>query len=157
MDLSDQYDKLYRYCYFRLRNRETAEDITQETLLRFWESEHYRDTGKAMQYLYTIARNLCIDACRRRRFEIPLEPADLSLEAFDPASRDSSLQERLVTSLAVRAALDTLEETDRELLLLRFVNEVPIQVISGLLGMSRFAVYRRTGRALKQLRLLLKE
>ena len=33
LDIEEQYDKIYRYCYYRLRNREQAEDITQETSL----------------------------------------------------------------------------------------------------------------------------
>jgi len=34
MDLEEQYDKIYRYCYFKVRHCQTAEDITQETFLR---------------------------------------------------------------------------------------------------------------------------
>ncbi len=37
VDIEEQYDKIYRYCYFRLRSRQTAEDITQETFLRYLE------------------------------------------------------------------------------------------------------------------------
>ena len=36
-DLDEQYDKIYRYCYMKLRHQQTAEDITQETFLRFLE------------------------------------------------------------------------------------------------------------------------
>ena len=61
MDLEEQYDKIYRYCYFKVNRREIAEDITQETFLRFLENSNYANTGKAMQYLYTFARNLCVD------------------------------------------------------------------------------------------------
>ena len=39
MDLEDQYDKLYRYCYFRVRDVQTAEDLVQETFLRWL--DHY--------------------------------------------------------------------------------------------------------------------
>ena len=35
MDLHEQYDRIYRYLYFRLHDRHTAEDLTQETFLRF--------------------------------------------------------------------------------------------------------------------------
>ena len=41
MDLEEQYEKIYRYCYFRLRHQQMAEDITQETFLRFLESGNY--------------------------------------------------------------------------------------------------------------------
>ena len=61
MDLEEQYDKIYRYCYFKIRQREIAEDITQETFLRFFERSDYISKGRSLQYLYTIARHLCID------------------------------------------------------------------------------------------------
>ena len=49
-------------------------------------------------------------------------------------------------------SLSGLTETDRELLLLRYVNEVPLSVISSLTGISRFAVYRRLLRAKEHLK-----
>ena len=39
LDLQEQYDKIYRYCYFKLYDRNLAEDITQETFLKYY--EHY--------------------------------------------------------------------------------------------------------------------
>ena len=39
MDLEEQYDKIYRYCYFKVRHCQTAEDITQETFLRFFNKQ----------------------------------------------------------------------------------------------------------------------
>ena len=59
IDIDEQYDKVYRYCYFRVKNQHLAEDITQETFLRFLESDTYKNQGKSLHYLYTIARNLC--------------------------------------------------------------------------------------------------
>lgn len=72
LDLEEQYDKIYRYCYFRLHQRETAEDITQETFLRFFESRGYVNKGKSLQYLYTIAHNLCVNEYRKPKTE-PLD------------------------------------------------------------------------------------
>lgn len=54
MDLEEQYDKIYRYCYFKLHHQQMAEDITQETFLRFWESNDYCERGQKLQYLYKI-------------------------------------------------------------------------------------------------------
>ena len=62
------------------------------------------------------------------------------------------MEERLVTVLAIREALLELEEEERELILLRYVNEVPVDVIGKIYGISRFSVYRRTKEALKCLR-----
>ena len=108
-----------------------AEDITQETFLRFFASETYRDTGQALQYLYTVARNLCIDECRRPKTD------DL------PDSRSLDTEEEIMTSIDLRTALDRLSDDDRELILLRYINEVPLSEMSKLYKISRFALYRR--------------
>ena len=139
LDIDQHYDNIYKYCYFRLRNRDLAEDITQETFLRFFASETYRDTGKALQYLYTVARNLCIDECRRPKTE----------ELPDNLSLDN--EEDMMTSIDLRTALIKLSEDDRELILLRYINEVPFSVMGKLYGMSRFALYRRIQSITKKL------
>lgn len=46
MDFDEQYDKIYRYCYFKLRHQQMAEDITQETFLHFLENSHYCERGE---------------------------------------------------------------------------------------------------------------
>lgn len=145
MDLEEQYDRIYRYCYFKLHHRETAEDITQETFLRFFGSEGYQDTGKALRYLYTIARNLCIDEYRRQSRE------PLLTESGEMEPEKTEGEESLLAAIAVKEALAELTDEDRELLLLRYVNEVPVSVICKLFDLSRFAVYRRTAGALRQL------
>ena len=49
-DLQDKYKKIYRYCYLRVKNRETAEDITQETFLRFIEHPDIRDLTRNFSF-----------------------------------------------------------------------------------------------------------
>lgn len=46
MDEKTLYDKIYRYCYYRLGQAELAEDITQEAFLRLWEDRRYREQGR---------------------------------------------------------------------------------------------------------------
>lgn len=74
--LEEQYNKIYRYCYMKLGHRETAEDLTQETFLRFFRDYRYQDIGKEMAYLYMIARNQCIDYYRKKK---PLVLSDFLL------------------------------------------------------------------------------
>ena len=59
LNLEDQYDRIFKYLYFRLHDRHLAEDLTQEAFLRFLGSRTYRDENRQLRYLYTIARNLC--------------------------------------------------------------------------------------------------
>ncbi len=160
-DIEAQYDKIYRYCFFRLHSRELAEDITQETFLRFLESTRYRDRGKTLHYLYTIARNLCIDQYRNAAgCEIPAGGARIDVEAVGggignggiPSGGMPGGEERWVETLAVREALAKLEVEEQELLLLRYANMVPIKELCGFFGASRFAIYRRIRTALAHLR-----
>lgn len=138
LDIEEQYDKIYRYCYYRLRNREQAEDVTQETFLRWFSSDTYRNTGQVLQYLYTIARNLCIDESRKPILDALAE--DIPVADSDP-----------LLSIALRTELDKLDGEDQELVLLRYVNGVPVGVLCNLYGISRFAMYRRLRNILKTL------
>lgn len=140
LDIEQHYEKIYKYCYFRIRNRDLAEDITQETFLRFFTSDTYRDIGQALQYLYTIARNLCMNEYHRPKTE------ELTEENLLEEEND------LVTYMDLRAALQRLSDKDRELIVLRYVSEVPIAVLCKIYGVSRFALYRKIQRITKSLR-----
>lgn len=141
VDIELQYDRIYRYCYFRLHDAMLAEDVTQETFLRYFRRSPCLTEDAALKYLYTIARNLCIDAYRKPKTEAPND----NLPASD-------MEDTLLTSLAVRRALEALSEDDRELLLLRYVNEVPVHVMAKLMGLSRFALHRRLNTAADRFR-----
>lgn len=133
VNIEEQYDKIYRYCFFKLHHQQTAEDITQETFLRYFQ-RYGRITGEAaLKCLYTIARNLCIDEYRRQSEDFFRE---------EHITEDSK-EDQILTILMVREALTGLTEDEQELLLLRYVNEVPVAAISQMLGISRFAVRRR--------------
>ena len=80
-------DSVYRLAYRLSGNAQDAEDLTQETFARFFASlDRYKHYGKAANYLYVIAGNLCRDHYRRQS-ELPLadlpEPADRPLDTLD--------------------------------------------------------------------------
>lgn len=159
VNMEEQYDKIYRYCYFKLHHQQTAEDITQETFLRYFQKYGYslRMGKDTLQCLYTIARNLCIDEYRRQSKQrmheslggdsvwSNLPQGDFEQENFVQTDYMTvySKEEQILTSMVIREALSELKEDEQELLLLRYVNEVPVAVIGQMLGISRFAVRRR--------------
>lgn len=148
MDLEEQYDKIFRYCCFKLYDKQLAQDMTQETFLRFYKQELRLENSKELAYLYTIARNLCADAFRKKTV--------YSLDAIgEEAVRDTS--EELINSLTLRAAIAKLSQEEQELLFLRYVNEISVTSISKMTGMSRFAVYRRLSKSVKRLKEELKK
>ena len=147
MDLEQYYDGIYRYCFLRLNDRHAAEDLAQETFLRFLEASEYRDMGKPLAFLYTIARNLCIDyicRCSNR--------ADKTSPLEDPGSFPAPSSEgALIDSLTLAQALSLLDSADREIICLRYVNEISVSDIGKIMNLSRFSVRRRLNRSLKLL------
>ncbi len=148
MDIEQQYDKLLRYCYMKLRDRTLAEDITQETFIRFFESKDYHSIGKEMAYLYTIARNLCIDSFRKQKDEL-IEDLPAKIQEM-PESRDKV--ESIVDRVSIEQALDRLTADEREAVVLRFSGELSVEDIAKSMNISRFAVRRRILSALEKLR-----
>ena len=141
MDIEEQYDKIYRFCYLRVRHRETAEDITQETFLRYLEHPQYHSLDKTLQLLYTIAGNLCTDEFRKKT-AVGLSETDAS---------DDDIEDSVLSKFSLKQALGRLDSTDREIILLRYINEVPVNVIGKIYNMSRFAVNRKIKRILDEL------
>jgi len=146
IDIQEQYDKIYRYCYYKVRNTGLAEDLTQETFLRYFAQSSYMERGKMLAYLYTIARNLCIDYFRK-----------ILPERLYEDIPDMDCFEQLELSIVLRQALAKLPEQDQELLLFRYANELSVGEIASIMGISRFAVYRRTNSAVAILKKLLRE
>lgn len=145
-DIQEHYDKIYRYCYFKVGNSTLAEDLTQETFLKYFAQDSYIERGKQLAYLYTIARNLCMDAFRKK------QPEKLADELPDTDSMD-----RVELRITIRQALKTLPEQEQELLLFRYANGLSVGEIAAIMGISRFAVYRRTRSALASLKAFLRE
>ena len=148
MDIEEQYDKIYRYCCFKLYDTQLAQDITQEAFLRFYRQGLSFDSGRELAYLYTIAKNLCIDEFRKQPVINIEEPAIEA--AFDPL-------EEWIDTFVLKAVMSKLPSDEQELLFLRYVNELPIASICKITGLSRFAVYRRLSKSLKWLKEELKK
>lgn len=149
MDLQEQYNRLLRYCYMKTEDRFLAEDITQEAFLRFWQSRSYRDTGKELAYLYTIARNLCIDEFRRPA----AEDIDEHGEIADGSASAVPFEDRIV----LEQALEKLPDELREMVVLRYVSGLSDAEIGELFSISRFAVHRRIREGLNILKDLIGE
>ena len=141
MNLEEYYDDIYRYCFFRMQDHSLAEDLTQEA------------------FLYTIARNLCIDHIRHTKTR-PESVINCDISIFSDAAHSTegtafsptaSVSELTDTSIVLVQALQTLSESDREIICLRYVLELNPGEIGRIMNLSRFAVYRRLKRAIKLL------
>ena len=140
-DINEQYDKIYRYCYLKVRHKETAEDITQETFLRYLEHPDYKSVDKTLQLLYTIAGNLCTDEFRKKK----------ATEISETEASDEDIEDSVLSGFELKQALKKLSDDDREIILLRYVNEVPVNVIAKMHNISRFSLNRKINRILASL------
>lgn len=150
VNLEDQYDKIYRYLYFHLHDRHLSEDLTQEVFLRFLGSRTYREENRQLQYLYTIARNLCSQHYREKNITY-------SVDEMMDAPVEDGFESSVLQQLALREAFQKLSQEEREMLILRYINDVPVSVMSGLYRISRYAVYRKIRGSLTKLRIELEK
>ncbi len=141
-DIENQYDKIYRYCFVKLHNAQTAEDITQDTFLRYYSINEKTEIKNPTAYLYTIARNLCTDYYRAMPVEVI---DDMDVICMDDCEKSN-------VQLALTQAMEELPDTEREIIFLRYTNDVSVNEIARILGLSRFAVYRKEQHALKELK-----
>ena len=146
MELEELYDRIYRYCYFHTGRIELAEDLTQETFLRFFHRNPSLHPEKQLAYLYTIAKNLCTDAYRKKREELSGEVLENKAKEQDWPLEQTELR------LDLKDAILHMDRLTQELLLLRYVDGLSPGEAGKVLELSRFAVYRREKEALRKLR-----
>lgn len=132
------YPSILRYCRFHLEDHGYAEDMTQEVFARFFRTlNRYQHYGKALNYLYVIAANLCRDYGRRPK-EIPME------EVPEPPLTD---MEPLELRLDVHTAVKKLPKELREVTALFFFQGCRQKEIAKILGISVPLVKYRLKRA----------
>lgn len=79
------YDQIYKYCYWKIHDRDEAQDIIQDTFIRFMDAAHtYSEIEKPKALLYTIANNLCLNWLQR----IHPQSLELGEEGHEPETDD---------------------------------------------------------------------
>ena len=152
----DEYsDAIFRHCYFRVFDRERGKDLMQETFMRAWE---YLAKGEKVlnmrALLYRMANNLIIDESRKKR-EASLEA--LQEEGFDPSNDDSQHMKNRIEYSRVLGSLKHLDDSYRDIIVMRYVNDLSPSEIAEVTGESANTVSVRIYRGLKQLRSILAE
>lgn len=139
---------VFRYLYWLCRDRNLAEDLSQETFARAWAAwEDQRDEKALKAWLFTIARNEHARLYERKRLDIDPE-AELD-QVVSRAASDPGL------GIDIRRALALLPEAYREPLLLQVLGGMSSAEIAGSLGSTEEAVNMRLSRARRSLREIL--
>jgi RNA polymerase sigma-70 factor, ECF subfamily len=152
-ELGEAYDhffpKIYRFLYYRTNEKEVAEDLTSLTFLKSVEhfSKFSPKKGSFNSWIYRIARNTLTDHYRTNK-------KTLNIEDIISLSTDENVPEKVQTQLnleELQEALKNLNETQRDIIIMRVWDDLPYQEIAEIIGKSESNCKVIFGRAVKKL------
>lgn len=145
------YGEILRYCRYHCFDTEYAQDLAQETFLRFFANlPQYRYKGKTQNYLYTIAGNLCKNFYKKKK-DLPMKGEELEKEfvlAPDPF-------ESILDQVVIEEAMKKLPEELREVVILFYFQELKLSQAADILNIGLPLVKYRLRQAKKQLKNLI--
>lgn len=157
-DWFDRYaEPLYRHAYFRIHDRDRAADLMQETFTRAWS---YASRGNEIRepraFLYKTLNNLVVNEYERRRPTSSLETMDEET-GYEPASAtdDEARVSAQIDATIILEKLGGVNEEYRDVLVMRYIDELEVGEIAAILSESENNVSVRIHRALKKMRTIL--
>jgi len=140
---------VYRYAFWLCRDRNMAEELSQETFLRAWKAfDSLQDEGSAKSWLFTIVRRENARQYERKQLDV-IDDADLS------AVEGSKDYDTSTEAFALRRALEKLPADYREPLILQVIGGFTSEEIAEQMGLKPGAVMTRLFRARQKLREML--
>lgn len=140
-------DRVYRFILRMVGSRAEAEELAQDTFIKAWEAlPGWKPEAQFRTWLFGIASNTATDSLRRRKvveFVALEEDYDAPGEGADPEAQLQSRQKLR----ALETALDRLPQDQREIVLLRELEDMSYDEISAALGIGEGTVKSRLARA----------
>lgn len=145
-------DSIFRYCYFRISDRERAKDLVGDVFTRAWK---YVVDGNEIEdikpFLFKIAHNLVVNELSRRKQHTSLEEISEDSNFDIEDERNSNIEEQS-EGKRILEFITTLEELDRSLLTLRYIEDLSLKEISEILGISQNNATVKLHRVTKKLK-----
>lgn len=147
-ELVEQYrDNVYRLAYRMCGNAYDADEAAQEAFVAAWRAlPNFRGDAKFSTWLYRLTTNAAIDVMRREKRHQTVGDGEM-IELADDADSPQETVERTEQQEAVQKALATLSEEYREVLLLRYMEELDYAEIAEVLQLPSGTVKSRINRA----------
>jgi RNA polymerase sigma-70 factor, ECF subfamily len=152
--------RIFRFHLVSVRDRDVAQSLTQDTFLRAWNARaSFRGDCAISTWLMRIALNLVRDHTRTDRFRFWKRVSETAVDVSDISShvphRDSSLESRLIANeqlTLVWESVAQLSERQRNVFLLRFLDELELSEIATITGLPVSTVKTHLYRALATIR-----
>lgn len=156
--------RLYNYIYQIVRDEDLADDIFQETFIKVIttvKQGRYNDMGKFAAWVTRIARNLAIDSFRAEKSEGAISTDDTTVDVLNRREfAERNIEDDMIelqTEADIRALVDKLPDNQKEVLTLRFYNDLSFKEIAQLTNVSINTALGRMRYAILNLRRMAKE
>ena len=158
--------QIYQHTLYLLGNRESAEDVTQETFIKAWEHRTKLRPKTARSWMLKCAQNLCFNLLKRQKFQVHLTDDDTDVETAletlmhahsgrsNPMPDEIVIQQELKDS--VHCAIKKLPPNMRSVIIMRELNGMSFKEIAAVLEQPEGTVKSLVFRARKKLRELLR-
>jgi len=144
--------RIYTFAYYHLGNREEAEDVSQEVLIRLWKNWRTIHSNGIPAWITRVTRNACIDAIRKRSRYRAMVTAEEDCPTAPVAAAGSGGTQSVLESIDFRdrleKALAELDEPYKTIVILREIQEMTYEEISHAVEMplNTVKVYLHRGR-----------
>ena len=144
------YTPIYRFLYFRLLNKEVAEDLTHDVFVQIYSSETvFESEDHERRYFFTAARNRLIDYLRKKK-DVPLDEEFVANVPDTTRSDDVAVSRE--SQLLVRKLLAQLSEDQYTALTLKYIEDKDTEEIALIMDKSLEAVRQLQSRGMHTLR-----
>lgn len=134
------YPCILKYCYYHTSSKECAEDITQDTFVKFFGAlTDYIHCGKTLNYLYRIAGNLCKDLYK--------SDSKVQYKCLNECESEINQIPEVDTRIVIQQALTKLPDELREIIILYYYQDIKIKDIAKILHIGVPLVKYRMKRA----------
>lgn len=140
--------KIYNFIFYKTLHQPLAEDLTSQTFLKAWKNIKQFQGGNFSAWLYSIARNLVIDHFRAQKEFLNIDDC-WDLQASDDIFKE--VDDRLKIE-KIKTAFSQLNSKEREILILRFWQDLSFKEIALILQKNEGAVKMSFGRAVNALK-----
>lgn len=162
--LARYQSKLFNYIFFIVRSQELAEDIFQETFVKAIttiQQGRYTPSGKFGSWLTRIAHNMIVDSYRQERNENTISNDEVEVDLFNDADLcDDNIETQMVneqTLTDVRRLMDALPSNQREVVYMRYYQDLSFKEIAEITGVSINTALGRMRYAIMGMRRLAEE